>query len=100
MQEYQNGKGLNSQPCGSKQEIKTSGNIHNKFLKSSVSVICPFVTNLINYSIENSSFPDKLKLAEITPAPKTDDSKDVSDFRPNSILLLYPSFLRKLFQTS
>ena len=65
---------------------KTSGNIPNKILKSSVSVICPFITNLINSSIENSYFPDKLKLAEITPVPKIDDSKDVGDYRPISIL--------------
>ena len=49
-------------------------------------MICPFITNLINDCIENSSFPDKLKLAEITPIPKTEDSQYVGDFRPISIL--------------
>ena len=65
---------------------KTSGSIPNKILKSSVSVICPYVTDIINKSIENCTFPDKLKLAEITPVPKMPDSQSASDFRPISIL--------------
>ena len=73
---------------------KTSGSISNKILKSSINVICPFVTNIINHCIENCIFPDKLKLAEITPIPKAGDSQTLGDFRPISIL---PA-LSKLFE--
>ena len=76
---------------------KTSGSISNKILKSSVSVICPFITNLINFSIKNSSFPDKLKLAEITPVPKTEDSQGLGDFRPISILPAISKLFEKTF---
>ena len=76
---------------------KTSGSIPNKILKSSVGVICPCLTNLINFSIENSSFPDKLKLAEITPVPKTEDSQKVGDFRPISILPAISKIFEKIF---
>ena len=65
---------------------KTGGPISNKILKSSVNVICPYITEIINLSIQNCTFPDKLKLAEITPVPKTADSQCIWDFRPISIL--------------
>ena len=81
---------------------KTSGNISNKILRSSVSVVCPFITNLINNSIENSTFPDKLKLAEITPVPKVDDTiaKMLEILDLLVFCRLFPSYLKRFFQTS
>ena len=75
---------------------KTSGSISNKILISSANVICPFITNIINSSIVDCVFPDKLKLAEITPVPKVEDSKKVGDSRPISILPAIPKLFEKV----
>ena len=65
---------------------KTSGPIPNKILKQSVHIISPILRNIINKTFDSGLFPDKLKLAEITPVPKYCNSKNVGDFRPISIL--------------
>ena len=48
----------------------------------------------INHSISISSFPDNLKLADITPAHKSGSKTDKSHFRPVSIL----SAMSKIFE--
>ena len=65
---------------------KTSGSISNKILKLSVCIICPIITKLVNSCFKSGKFPDKLKLAEITPVPKNGDSQSACDYRPISIL--------------
>ena len=65
---------------------KTTGSIPNKILKQSVCIVSPILKDIINDAFDSDLFPDKLKLAEITPIPKNGNSKDVGDFRPISIL--------------
>ena len=65
---------------------KTAGSIPNKILKLSAGVISSELKDIINSAFDSGLFPDKLKLAEITPIPKNGDSKDVNNFRPISIL--------------
>ena len=71
---------------------KTSGPISNNLLKTSINILDAAICGCINRSINCSKFPDKLKLAEITPIPKK--SLEVGDYRPISIL---PS-VSKLFE--
>ena len=73
---------------------KTGGYLSNSILKSSSNVICAVIRDCINRSFQSCKFPNKLKLAEITPVPKIEDSQDIGDFRPISIL---PS-VSKLFE--
>ena len=75
---------------------KTGGNISNSILKSSSNIICAVIRDCINRSFQSCKFPNKLKLAEITPVPKIEDSQEIGDFRPISIL---PS-ISKLFEKS
>ena len=49
---------------------------------------------LINYSFESGIFPDKLKITQIIPIFKKDDSSLVSNYRPISLL----SILSKVFE--
>ena len=49
------------------------GNIFVDFLKSTVDIHLPFITNSINLSIENGCFPEELKLAEVSPIFKKKD---------------------------
>ena len=72
------------------------GNISNSILKSSSNIICAVIRDCINRSFQSCKFPNKLKLAEITPVPKIEDSQEIGDFRPISIL---PS-ISKLFEKS
>ena len=65
---------------------KTTGSIPNKILKKSVCIISPVLKDIINQAFDSGLFPDKLKLAQITPIPKNGNGKDVMDFRPISIL--------------
>ena len=76
---------------------KTSGSITNKVLKLSVNIICPIITELINNSFRCGKFPDKLKLAEITPTPKNGDSQSANDCRPVFFLFcqLFQNCLKK-----
>ena len=46
----------------------------------------PFITKIINISLENGRFPDELKLAEVSPIFKKNDDLDKEDHRPVSIL--------------
>lgn len=62
-----------------------------KFVKSQL--IKPLV-HLINSSIISGIFPDKLKIAKIKPLLKSNDSNDVSNYRPLSLL---PTF-SKIFE--
>ena len=65
---------------------KTSGPISNNLLKTSINILDTAICGCINRSINCSKFPDKLKLAEITPIPKKGESLEVGDYRPISIL--------------
>ena len=72
-------------------ELKTdkavSGEIPVKWLKD-----CDFsfhaLTNCINESIENGTFPDSLKEANIAPVYKSKNPFEISNYRPMSILPL------------
>ena len=46
------------------------------------------LTNCINKSIETGYFPDSLKLVNVAPVVKKEDSFDKSNYRPVSILPL------------
>ena len=48
--------------------------------------IAPILCSIINTSFENGTFPKCLKSAYITPIFKQGDRKNVSNFRPISVL--------------
>ena len=65
---------------------KSGGKISAKILKLSSNVVFTFIKDSINHSIRSGKFPNRLKLAEITPIPKKGDNQRVGDYRPISIL--------------
>ena len=79
--------------------IKGSVDTPLKILKFNADIITPFLTNCINYSLENNCFHEELKLADIIPIHKkvivmTRATIDLSVYS-----LQYPKFSKKLFLT-
>jgi len=54
------------------------------------------LTNIYNTSLESGIFPDKLKIAKVIPVHKKGDSRDVSNYRPISLLPVFSKLLEKL----
>ena len=65
-----------------------------KVLKYVITIISPVLTFIINLSFRTGIFPDKLKIARVTPIFKSGDPNDVNNFRPVSVL----SILSKIFE--
>ena len=69
----------------------TFQNIPRKSLKDNGKVCAPVLTKIINNEIKNSTFPNKLKSADIIPIFKKDkkkrkDATDAMNYRPVSVL--------------
>ena len=65
---------------------KCSGSIPVKVLKLAANECVPFLTACFNSAIDNKTFPDELKLADIIPAHKNGSSLDKENYRPISLL--------------
>lgn len=69
-------------------------NISTKFLQKFSSELTPTITRLINIAIQNSVFPQNLKIAIVTPIYKAGAATDPSNYRPISVL----NALSKVFE--
>lgn len=69
-------------------------NLSSNLLKSLKNVLSNPICTLINQSLNLGIFPNCLKLAKVIPVYKKDDKKNVSNYRPISLL---PS-LSKIFE--
>ena len=58
--------------------------------------ICEPLTEICNLSFVSGIFPDKLKIAKVTPIYKSDDKKVISNYRPISVLPIFSKLLEKL----
>ena len=71
----------------------SGGDIPIQILKQS-GFTYQILTDCINDAINKGVFPDSLKIANITPAPKKDEPTDKENYRPVSVYYLY--YLRSL----
>ena len=55
-------------------------------IKATISDIIIPLTIIFNKSLASDQFPDSLKLAKVSPIHKGDDIKQVSNYRPISVL--------------
>lgn len=60
--------------------------ISPKILKLSLPYIVESLTHIYNLCISNGTFPDQLKIAKVTPIPKSKEVSDINNYRPISVL--------------
>ena len=75
----------------------TSGNIPTHILKLIATDICIPITDCINNCINDGVFPDDLKLANVVPVHKGEDSCLKENYRPISLLPTLSKVVEKLF---
>ena len=68
------------------KKATTHKNIPPKILKSNSDVCVEPLTKIFNGYVENWSFPDELKCADVTSLPKNGPTNSRTNFRPISVL--------------
>jgi hypothetical protein len=71
--------------------------ISPKLLKTSIDILCPVITEIINHCISQGVFPCQLKLAEVSSIFKKKDKLDKNNYRPISVLRICSKVFEKIF---
>ena len=79
-----------------KKKSAISSCIPAKVLIDSVDTYLPIYTDIINNSKRSGTFPEELKLAEVTPFLKMADHFDKVNYRPVSLLYMLEKSMREL----
>ena len=79
---------MKSQSCGVDE-------VSLKVVKAIKTIVIPILTHLINLSLEEGTFPERLKLAQVLPLHKGKSKNEPSNYRPISILPFFRRFIRK-----
>ena len=64
--------------------------------KKCLGELCKPLKYLFNLSIVKGIFPDDLKIAKVTPIYKTDNSSNISNYRPISVLPCFSKMLERI----
>ena len=75
---------------------KASTGIPIKFLKENVDIVCPKLKDILNNCLDRGIFPNRLKLADISPIFKANDSTLKKNYRPVSVLNIISKLFEKL----
>ena len=78
------------------KKSSTFQNIPTKLLKDTSDVFSDFLLKIINTEINNSNFPDKIKLADITPVLKKGDATSTKNYRPLVCCPQFQKYSKKL----
>ena len=65
-------------------------------VKKCFSELCEPLKNIFSLSIETGVFPDKLKIARVSPVYKAGDIGDLTSYRPISVLRCYLKILERI----
>jgi hypothetical protein len=76
---------------------KSSGldGISNYLLKLSLPYVVESLTYIFNLCLENNFFPTAFKMAKVIPLPKSQNTSDINNFRPISLLPVLSKILEK-----
>ena len=77
---------------------KSTTGVSIKLLKENADVCAPILSKILNTCRNEGVFPDKLKLADISPIFKSVDSMSKKNYRPVSILNSVSKLFEKLIQ--
>ena len=69
-----------------------------KIIICSKSIIAPQITSILNMSIDQNVFPDKLKKAQVTPLYKKNDPLLKTNYRPVSVLCIFSKIFEKILE--
>ena len=72
----------------------SSDNLPTKIIQKAKEVICPYLTDCINATMNNCLLPDKLKEADVCAIYMKGDPCQIGNYRPISIL----SAMSKIFE--
>jgi hypothetical protein len=61
-------------------------------------IIAPQITSILNMSIDQNVFPDKLKKAQVTPLYKKNDPLLKTNYRPVSVLCIFSKIFEKILE--
>ena len=75
---------------------KSSTGIPIKFLKENSDILSGKLKDILNNCLDQGIFPDRLKLADISPIFKADDSSVKKNYRPVSVLNTISKLFEKL----
>ena len=77
---------------------KTPGydGLHTKFIKISASALCTSLSNIFNECILNNCFPSEMKLSEISPIFKKNDSLLKENYRSINVLTVFSKIFERL----
>ena len=78
------------------KKASTFKNITPKVLKDSIESCSEVLTKLFNNTILTSNFPDKLKVADVSPIFKKDDPQKSKNYRPVSVLPVVSKIFKRL----
>jgi exonuclease III len=70
--------------------------ISTKILKSSIAYVSSPITYICNRMLITGTFPSRLKFSEVRPIYKKGDGKDVSNYRPISLLTSFSKIFEKV----
>ena len=65
-------------------------------VKNTIDLISEPICNFVNFSIETSIVPDQMKIARIIPVYKSGENNLFSNYRPISVLPIFPRFWKEL----
>ena len=74
----------------------TNGELSTDVVKSITDTCIEYITYYINQMFANSTFPDKPKLADVSPIFKGGNSTLKKNFRPISVLFAIPKIFERL----
>ena len=66
-----------------------------RLLKSACPIILHSLTHLFNLSLTTHTFPDKWKVAKVSPIYKSGDKEDIGNYRPISVLPIVSKFIER-----
>lgn len=82
--------------CKNKRSVDVHG-IDMALLKETIECVIKPLTYICNASFKAGIFPEQMKIAKVLPLFKAGDKKELSNYRPVSILPQFSKILEKLF---